>query len=712
MKQRGWSRGRRAVGAGVAVVAWLTLAGGGLSSCGATDEALLAALGAQCLLDSDCEADLACVFGRCHQACETSADCPMNQRCVLGAPPTHVCLLEEETNCTRTSDCPDPLVCGIDLQCRDACRADPDCLTEQVCATRTCALPSELEDGRLPARAPDGVTSCRFDSDCPVPQQCFSGTCRVECLLDEDCPSRLCDDDLMRCLPPVPGPPICVPNEQDECNCPTSGFGVQICEADGLGFGPCLGCGGGGGICNPPPGEVDDAVQWIRAFSFGGSTGRFWAASVASDGRVAVAGDIDANTSVDTGAGVPYQASANGDGLLAWFNGTTGTTLDDYGIVGTTQQSLRVLGFSPVDDILRVAGGWGGVGGTPPNFGVGTLPMTSSGVFLVSFNAPPMPVAATGFGESGTLGSAVLDLTVGPGGEVVLTGNYFDTIDFGAGPITTGGAAIPGRFLTLFDSLGNNLFARSFSTSASDQFIMAGTAVDANGRVFVTGGLVGTVNFGSGLRTASGTGFFDAAIAGYQSDGTPLFDAAFEVEVGDPVATSTLFSGPRINDGRVHVAGTYEGATPPDFGGGPLPGGAGARTYELAFDPATGALDTNSVRTTANATADGIVFDGANAIVWGVTAAATELGPCLFDSAISRPFIARRDANGAIDWVRTFDLGPDLFIRDVEVTGAGEVIAIIGFRGAHSGATPTIDVGSGSPVTGNSFIVKLDPSAP
>jgi hypothetical protein len=78
-------------------------------------------------------------------------DCPADQRCVA-VEGGHVCALAEELHCVHNSDCNAPLVCAIDLQCRDRCVSDRDCVAGDVCAKSMVCAPPELLDpsGDLP----------------------------------------------------------------------------------------------------------------------------------------------------------------------------------------------------------------------------------------------------------------------------------------------------------------------------------------------------------------------------------------------------------------------------------------------------------------------------------------------------------------------------------------------------------------------------------
>jgi hypothetical protein len=109
-----------------------------------------------CRLQMDCETGLVCGFGLCHSQCLTTEDCPAPERCVATSAPAsatgggpasgtvNVCQLLSETRCTYTSDCSDPLVCAVDLQCRNQCREASDCLGKQLCVHGVCAEYSEV----------------------------------------------------------------------------------------------------------------------------------------------------------------------------------------------------------------------------------------------------------------------------------------------------------------------------------------------------------------------------------------------------------------------------------------------------------------------------------------------------------------------------------------------------------------------------------------
>jgi len=224
---------------GASALLVLALAGG----CG-EDDVVVAALGEGCLINSDCADDLACVFRRCHHACNSTKDCPVSDgkqlRCVLGERPEHVCQLPDEVACGYNSECPPGQVCGIDGTCRDQCAGDRDCIEPQTCETGTCAEAEELDGGHLPiAEGNDAQVTgqpCSYTSECPAGLACVDGLCNYECFEDIDC----LDDELFDCQANLcVFLAACVPGEQVSCACPDGSAAVQQCSADGSGYEPC-----------------------------------------------------------------------------------------------------------------------------------------------------------------------------------------------------------------------------------------------------------------------------------------------------------------------------------------------------------------------------------------------------------------------------------------------------------------------------------------
>lgn len=146
--------------------------------------------GAQCDLNSDCDAPLVCRLELCRVECATTRDCAAGLQCVLDADGFGACQLPEETRCSRASDCPDPLVCA-NRRCVNMCVMDRDCPPGAHC----------IEGGCID----EAIEACVRDSDCspsPEGEPRVCGTdlrCRPGCETDRECrlgtacaPDRIC----------------------------------------------------------------------------------------------------------------------------------------------------------------------------------------------------------------------------------------------------------------------------------------------------------------------------------------------------------------------------------------------------------------------------------------------------------------------------------------------------------------------------------------
>lgn len=123
--------------------------------------------GKSCSINSDCENPLSCTYGRCHESCRENGDCPNGGLCVYAPPASPDAQMSEpdavrlrvcvQESCAMNSECPDLLVCGRDLRCRQECAANKDCPPRnQLCVIgndrgqKVCAEAMDIgDDGQL-----------------------------------------------------------------------------------------------------------------------------------------------------------------------------------------------------------------------------------------------------------------------------------------------------------------------------------------------------------------------------------------------------------------------------------------------------------------------------------------------------------------------------------------------------------------------------------
>jgi hypothetical protein len=111
-----------------------------------------------CSINSDCNSPLICAFGKCHEACQQSRDCPSGERCVSGGM-DNVCELPTESTCSSGSQCPTGLTCSTtDMQCRNGCTTSADCtVAGDLCANGACYSPMEAAEAGIDTGSDAGV---------------------------------------------------------------------------------------------------------------------------------------------------------------------------------------------------------------------------------------------------------------------------------------------------------------------------------------------------------------------------------------------------------------------------------------------------------------------------------------------------------------------------------------------------------------------------
>ncbi len=253
-----------------ATLVFLAVLATAIAGCEDDEPDLFSLLGDGCLLNSDCDKGLVCVFERCHIECNDSSDCAIDDegerlRCVVGEKPENVCQLSDEAKCAYHSECPGQQICGPDGSCRDQCQDDRDCVNGQVCvALGACADAEEIDDdgeltGSVPPPGQETGFPCSYSSQClgiaaeqgfpNIEYVCRQGGCNIECFANADCePGFECSTNDTPAAPgncSLPLGDACIPGVQIACPCfGGGGTGWQVCNADGMSFGNCQNAGG------------------------------------------------------------------------------------------------------------------------------------------------------------------------------------------------------------------------------------------------------------------------------------------------------------------------------------------------------------------------------------------------------------------------------------------------------------------------------------
>jgi hypothetical protein len=257
--------------------------------------------------------------------------------------------------------------------------------------------------------------------------------------------------------------------------------------------------------------KLDSGGNFIFAKSMGG-TGNDRGNGIAVDalGNVLTTGFFQGAADFDPGAGTVNLVSGGGayifvskldtNGNFVWAKGMgggstsvgLGIAVDASGNVFTTGHFDATTDFDPgAGTALLTSAG-------TPNIFVSKLDSSGNYVFARTMGGPD---GATGYG-----------IAVGAGGEVLITGDFNGTAEFGPGvgtaTLTSAGTTLTSAgasdiFVCKLDSRGNTAFARRMGGTTVDQGL--GIAVDpASANVFFTGSFASaTADFDPGAGTAN-----------------------------------------------------------------------------------------------------------------------------------------------------------------------------------------------------------------
>jgi hypothetical protein len=329
---------------------------------------------------------------------------------------------------------------------------------------------------------------------------------------------------------------------------------VRTCTADGAGYGPCSGeilptqevCGSGrDDDCNGAPLPCAHVPAWGKDYGQAGTPTNPLGLVIDTAGDLVMATwHLEDHTSVSL------------------------VTLDPWG---------NELGRREVGDTAGLAaapgGGFASVGDTngydAVTLDVARYDAAGKVVFQKSFAA----------GTGGVFPSAI---AVDAAGDVLVAGNFIDSIDFGGG-ITVGPAdpLIPSAFVAKLGPDGTALWAKRTSVAASGEYQgVRSVSFDPAGNIFLEGegSAHAVLDFGAGPVPATGQ-VNDVFVAKLDPGGAPLWAKRF----GDSINLDYVWGKADAHGNVVLVGSIPFASTTIDFGGGPL-GAQG--DYVAILDPA------------------------------------------------------------------------------------------------------------------------------
>ena len=305
---------------------------------------------------------------------------------------------------------------------------------------------------------------------------------------------------------------------------------------------------------------------------------------------------------------------------------------------------------------------------------------------------------ASRFGDAGDQSGAAV--TVDKDGNVIITGAFQGTVDFGGGNLTSAGDV--DIFIAKFSATGAHLWSQRYGGTQGQ--VSTAIATDAVGNVYVTGSFLGPLDFG-GTPFNNTALFQDIFLAKLDTNGAHVWSKSFVGGINQEETARGLAISPA---GNVAIVGDYQGSVPTgsvDFGGGELPVPEGIDLFVAEFDTTGAHVRSKSFGDVGDQFGHGIAYDAqGNVLVTGDAQGTVDFGggPKMAQGDPSA-FVAKLSAGG--EHVYSFSFG-DGASSGVSITATSDGGAVV--TGDFQGS---IDFGGGSlesPSNDDVFVARLD----
>jgi hypothetical protein len=329
------------------------------------------------------------------------------------------------------------------------------------------------------------------------------------------------------------------------------------------------------------------------------------------------------------------------------------------------------------------------------DFGGGNV-LTSAGgddIFVAKLGAAGADVWSKRFGDANQQNG--FRVAVDGAGNVILAGFFSGTVNFGGSLLTSqGGSDV---FVAKFGPGGAHVWSKSFG-AAQEQYARS-VVVDHTGNVFVTGYFYNTIDFGGGALTSAGSS--DIFVAKLDPSGNHIWSKRF----GNAGAQAG-FAAAVDASGNVIVAGYLYGAI--DFGGGNRVGGGNNDVFLAKFAPNGDHLWSECFGDASDQAAMAVAVDASdNVIVAGIFQGGIDFSGAnpLTSAGLEDIFVAKLGSDGAYVWSERFGDVESQNPQSVAVDASGNVTVTGYFMGSVNFGGGALTAGA----SGDMFLAKFGP---
>jgi hypothetical protein len=326
------------------------------------------------------------------------------------------------------------------------------------------------------------------------------------------------------------------------------------------------------------------------------------------------------------------------------------------------------------------------------NLGTGTVSSAGlSDVFVAKYNSQGVPMWVRRAGS--TQDDRAKAVAVDASGNVLVTGLFYGTVDFGGGSVSAAPNA-SSCFVAKYSSSGAHLWSKRLSSASGLDEGMA-IAVDSAGNVLVGGMLYQTSNFGGANLASAGSA--DVFVVKLSPDGSHIWSRR-----GGGSGEDFVFG--LAVDGNGNPAITGHSTATADFGGGNLSGAGGKDIFVAHYAGANGTHNwSRRVGGSANDVGRGISIDAAGDVVvtGNFMSSSVNFGSgAMANSGGADIFLAKYSSDGTARWSKRF--GGSLSLEEKafgvatdsagSIVVTGSVVDAIDFGGGALGGDGYYDI--------------------
>jgi len=299
-------------------------------------------------------------------------------------------------------------------------------------------------------------------------------------------------------------------------------------------------------------------VQFEWAIGFGGTNDIYVrSATIDNASNVYCSGDFEGINDFDPGTGVYYLNSNGMEDIYVSKFDSSGNFIWAISIGSLGPEEIFSIASDSIGNIY-VTGYF--YAGFPVDFdpSPGFFYLNSNGdkdVFILKLDSFGNFCWAKSFGSNGyDVGKSIV---IDDAGNVIISGNYSDTVDFDPGPGTFDLVSndISDMFVVKFDSFGNFIWAKSMLGTGNSYIWQPCLAIGDKNKILITGLFYGTVDFDPDSSTTfnlTSNGEADVFISKIDAAGSMLWTKSF-----GGVDYDYGFSTSVDNMGNVYITGTF-----------------------------------------------------------------------------------------------------------------------------------------------------------